>query len=377
MFFALMAMGVLSCTKEENLEQENSRLSNYQIIFSDPISYDNLSKKLSHAAVEKENSMVIHEMSDGNQIWRGFVPLRHSLTKQEFKNSIDKGVSGLKSEAGSVYRTVDESKSMNIGSYDYKIHELLIYSTDTKQASIEVAFPGAKIVAMSQGLNEGRRNQSEIKKKTTISDDDSWVPDVYAYNITNSVSYPGKRFLANAMIWTTDDPFGEWSNNVTFEPDFNLNNSSGSTLGPGTYLDKSEYINGVPDIYYAASSLPMAYLDTRDLDEDYIKTFTIGCPDASLINNNLIYLNYIVTEDGDADEDNAHVIFQRGQRVPSWVYNTWSVFNSDFVFSDLININGVDITIVDIDNEVPGYWPFTGSNDWPISVPGNGSWSKN
>jgi hypothetical protein len=171
------------------------------------------------------------------------------------------------------------------------------------------------------------------------------------------------------MIWAASNPFGTWSDNVTFEPDFNLNNSEDSQLGPGTYLHDREYTKGIPNVHYAASSLPRAYLDTRLGDKSETMTFTIGSADAAQIESIKQYKNYTVTDAGIADEDNAQVIFQRGQRFPIQVYSTWSVFNSDYYLTKKKKIK-----IVDIDNEVPGYRPF--DSGWPISVPGTGTWYK-
>jgi hypothetical protein len=284
-----------------------------------------------------------------------------------FKQTITNGLHGLENDTSIKLENYKSQTKQDIIINDnvYRISEVVITNSRLMQTDVEKIFSTSRIINLKKRKTSYTKNVEEESSQKSNSDD-VWIPDAYGYSIKASTSYPGKRYLKLQMIWITSDPFGEWSDNVTFEPDFNLNNSSGSSLGPGTYLDDSEYLNGVPNVHYAASSLPMAYLDTRDTDANYIKTFTIGCPDASEITSFKNYINYIVTDIGDADVDNGQVISQRGQRYPSNVYNTWSVFNTDFY------IGGVKV--VDIDNEVPGYRPF--GSGWPVSVPGSGTWYK-
>ncbi len=369
MIIAISAM-ITSCSKDEDLSQEQSAVdteSNFQVLFEKPISYSELESQINQLGISKSSIVVTHNFSLGGTPFRGFVPLTENSNQITFNETINKGISGLESEPEiQIGKYVSKSSGSVSRSQElYNISEMMITNVSLDENKVNEIFSSSKVIrSEKQSIPDVRRESNNFSQRNGSSD--SWIPDAYGYRIKESTSYPGKRYLLTAMIWITNDPFGEWSDNVTFEPDFNLNNSSNSSLGPGTYLDDSEYINGVPNVHYAASSLPRAYLDTRDTDPNHIKTFTIGCADAAEIKSFKQYKNYIVTDEGNADQDNAQVVFQRGQRWPANVYNTWSVFNDDFYVSGVL--------VVDIDNVVPSVRPF--GSGWPISVPGTDTWYK-
>lgn len=130
------------------------------------------------------------------------------------------------------------------------------------------------------------------------------------------------------LQWDDVSGFGFAS---TFEPDFFLNNSSRSQLGPGTYLDRKENRLRIPQVAFWASNLPRPYLDTRSGDSSIEVSFTIGSADANRIRTNQLYFNYIRTKNGDASRDNAKFSVQRGSRIPITCFSTFCVFASDSV----------------------------------------------
>jgi len=372
MIIAISAV-ITSCSKDEGLLQEQSAVgteSNFQVSFGEPVSYSELESQIDELGISKSSVIVTHNFSLGGTPFRGFVPLKENSNEITFKETINKGISGLENEteiqvgkfAPKSSGPVSRSKEL------YDISEMMITSVFIDESKVNNMFAASRVTRSEKRDVTGVGKQSQ-KYSQKSSSGDSWVPDAYGYRIQESTSYPGKRYLLTAMIWATSDPFGEWSDNVTFEPDFNLNNSLGSSLGAGIYLDDSEYTTGVPNIHYAASNLPRAYLDSRLGDGEYTKTFTIGCADAAEIESFTQYKNYIVTDPGNASQDNARVAFQRGQRWPANVYSTFSVFNSDYY-----DKTGT-VKLIDIENEVPEVRPF-GESSWPISVPGTGTWYK-
>lgn len=367
MIIAISAM-ITSCSKDENLMQDQSVVdieSNFQVLFENPVSYSELESQIDQLGISKSSIVVTHNFSLGGTPFRGFIPLKENSNEISFNETINKGISGLENEteiqtgkyASKSGGSVSRSKEL------YNISEMIITNVSIDESKVSGVFSTSKVIrSEKRDIADAEKESKQYSQKSSSAD--SWIPDAYGYRIQESTSYTGKRYLLTAMIWITNDPFGEWSDNVTFEPDFNLNNSVDSSLGAGTYLDDSEYVTGVPNVHYAVSSLPRAYLDSRLGDDEHIKTFTIGCADAAEIESFKQYKNYIVADAGDADQDNARVAFQRGQRVPVNVYSTFSVFNSDYP-----QLN------VDIDNEVPEVRPF-GESPWPISVPGTDTWYK-
>lgn len=353
MIIAISAM-ITSCSKDENLMQEQSVVdteSNFQVLFESPISYSELESQISELGISKSSVVVTHNFSLGGTPFRGFIPLKEDSNEISFNETINKGVSGLENEteiqtgkyASKSGGSVSRSKKL------YNISEMMITNVSVDESKVSGVFSTSKVIRSDKrAVADTRKESNQYFQKSSSAD--SWIPDAFAYRIQESASYPGKRYLLTIMIWATNEPFSEWSDNVTFEPDFNLNNSVDSSLGAGTYLDDSEYINGVPNVHYAASSLPRAYLDTRFMDPSEVKTFTIGCADAADIKSFKQYKNYIVADEGGADQDNAQVIFQRGYRSPNFVYNTWSVFSNE------------------------SHRPFGSS--WSISVPGTDTWYK-
>ncbi len=314
-----------SCSKDENPSEEKSiQGSSFQVLFENPVSYSKLESQIKQLEIKKSSVVVTHNFLLGEIPFRGFVPLDEISDEASFRETIEKGINGLENEARiNIGEYIEPASALVSRSQEiYEISEVMITDVIVDRKTISKIFLESKVIQLKEknivGIKEG-----VIQNSQKSNSDDSWIPDAFGYRIEESTSYPGKRYLLTAMIWATSEPFGEWSDNVTFEPDFNLNDSSGSSLGSGTYLHDGEYANGIPKVYYAASNLPRAYLDTRDTDPNHIKTFTIGCADAADIESFKQYENYIVTNKGDANQDNAQVVFQRGQRFPSNVYNTW------------------------------------------------------
>lgn len=176
----------------------------------------------------------------------------------------------------------------------------------------------------------------------------TWVPS--QGNVLTGQSSPLYRYVNVAMLWNNVSGFDA---NSTFEPDFFLNNNRTTSVGPGTYLDRSQNILGMPIVYYAASSLPRAYLDTRLTDPTTEVAYTIGSSKASDIRTNQWYYNYIQVLKGDADRDNAKLSAQLGYRSPSGCYySTWCSYRRE------------DVPLVRI------------FNAWDIPVPGFKSWRR-
>lgn len=205
-----------------------------------------------------------------------------------------------------------------------------------------------------KGLNISRINVSQSNQRQTLSessqtitlqssDPNTWSPQQgYSYVFPSSVQ--GERYTTQYMWWTNVSGFNSTS---TYEHDFFLNNYDGQT-----YLDSGQDLWGFPDVTYAASNLPRAYLDTRFSDPEGEKAYTIGSSEASSIQayTSYWYLNYIRTLEGNADTDTGKLQAQLGYRYPSWCYeNTWCSYA---------------ITTI---NLIPA---------WNISVPGSQYWSR-
>lgn len=156
----------------------------------------------------------------------------------------------------------------------------------------------------------------------------NWIPNIgaiYTGPVHSGAQSP--RYIYNTMKWNNSNPFyGKIY--PTYEHDFCLNNSSNSTLGPGTYLTRNEWggWQRMPDVY-AETNLPTAYLDTRFQDPSHMYFYTIGSANAIAINHNTNYYTYIRGAKGDNNLDNAYLASQLGYRNPSNNYTTWASFS--------------------------------------------------
>jgi hypothetical protein len=348
LILSIMVFVYSSCNTSED-QQESVIKNTYEVVFIEPISFAELNQKLIASGIHKFSIIGVHNFTMDGQSFKGFIPFKE-LDEMNFREVINRGISGLEKETRFDLNKITKEKESKVVRNDniYLISEILISNVDIDSSSLVNLFPKARVyTSKNSEIKNDKSNNVYSEKSNQLS---SWVPDAFGYRIKPSEDHPGKRYLLTVMLWSNASPFNQWSNNVTFEPDFNLNNSSESSLGTGIYLDGSEYVTGIPNVYYAASNLPKAYLDTRFTDSDHVKTFTIGCADASKIKSGIQYKNYIVTDIGSADEDNAQVVFQKGYRLPANVYNTWSVFSNS------------------------SYKPF--GSGWPISVPGTNTWYK-
>lgn len=167
------------------------------------------------------------------------------------------------------------------------------------------------------------RESSPIEPLATSTAAATWVPRSGYIQVQPSRN-AGQRYVQQGIFW---DNVSSFPANSTYEADFFLNNSSGSSLGPGTYLDRSQTsVTAMPNVVYAASDFPRAYLDTRFSDGSIEIAYTIGCADGRALRSGYEYITYIRTRNGDASRDNAKASAQLGQRIPSWNYSTWGSF---------------------------------------------------
>ena len=219
-----------------------------------------------------------------------------------------------------------------------------------KVASIEALKESSPLIQSAEAFNVEQTNvQNEIPLISAASyvDWEKWQPEWGRVQIGPSTQ-SGFRILDLRMMW--DDVSG-FSWDSTYEHDFFLNNDPRSALGPGTYLDRSEWPGGlrIPKVDYAASNLPRAYLDTRIGDASNLIAYTIGSAKASDILTNTWYYNYFRTRNGDASRDNAWLTAQRGIRLPPNDFSTWASWS------------------VQQNNIFP---------NWQIQVPSTFSWRK-
>ncbi|MCA9392095.1 hypothetical protein KC614_02730 [candidate division WWE3 bacterium] len=168
---------------------------------------------------------------------------------------------------------------------------------------------------------------------------ESWAPEE-GNLLVQPHSWSGYRYVQNRFWWDNTSGFNSRS---TYEQDFFLNASDGSTYGPGTYLNRSQDWRGVPNVYYWASDLPRAYLDTRASDPAYQVAFTIGSAQVSSVSTYRWYYTYIMTTNGDANIDSASLQGQIGHRTPSGCYSTWCSFSE--YHEDLTNYGKWGITV--------------------------------
>jgi hypothetical protein len=219
-----------------------------------------------------------------------------------------------------------------------------IRNTSSTIQRIEVFPPnGQSYVLFQANSSDAGMSERSPEYSTMAVSPGTWVPR--EGNVSSGQSGALYRYVTVSMLWNNVSGFDA---NSTFEPDLFLNNNGDSQLGRGTYLDRSQMITGIPVVYYAASSLPRPYLDTRLGDPANEVAYTIGSSKASDIKVNQWYYNYIQVLKGDADRDNAKLTAQLGYRWPSWCYNsTWCSYSRGDVPQERI-INAWDIP-------VPGY----------------------
>lgn len=77
---------------------------------------------------------------------------------------------------------------------------------------------------------------------------------------------------------------------------------------------------------YWSSNMPSAYYDTPFLDN--IDTFTVGCAQASSLQNYSQYFAYMALYPEGAPSAVVRIKGQLGRRVPGWCYSTWCIFAS-------------------------------------------------
>jgi len=181
---------------------------------------------------------------------------------------------------------------------------------------------------------------------------DTYIPFVGYYFIYPSQHGEDQRYVKNYFAWEEND----FEQGEGYEHDFTLNNSPNSSLGPGTYLNKKQYIDGVPNVNYAAAgNMSGAYLDTRFMDPSYYKSFTIGTGRGPELPTMTWVWTYIRTDEGNADVDNAEIGAQYSISDNEDCSSTWCMFSEAFQ----------ELNIYDC----PG-----GGSPWCSEVPGQNKW---
>ncbi len=160
----------------------------------------------------------------------------------------------------------------------------------------------------------GTETQPSDESATAAAAPYAWMPQRgYVYTYPSSVS--GERYSSNYMIWDSTPNFVETS---TYEHDFYLNNYDGLT-----YLSSREDSQYRPLVTYAASSLPMPYLDTRFYDDRRELAYTIGSAAPVTIVRSYWYNNYTRIKNGNTSSDSGKLSAQLGYRSPVSCYTTW------------------------------------------------------
>lgn len=161
----------------------------------------------------------------------------------------------------------------------------------------------------------------------------NWAPKNGRVYVNPSSRGTGNRYATQYMTWVQDN-FGSSSG---YEHDFFLNNSSGSTLGPGTYFSRAEKggWRRYPDFEYASTSWPSSskpYVDTRFGDGNVEISYTIGMVEADEIVANKEYFTYLRFKNGNASRDNAKLVAKRTGRnraVCPLNPDQWCMFEND------------------------------------------------
>lgn len=124
----------------------------------------------------------------------------------------------------------------------------------------------------------------------------------------------GYRYALNYVYWDDWDSLSYFSNypNGTLEIETVLNN-----------YDRKTYLGRYNN---AGWSFPRGYKDTQLSDRGNERNWTIGCASASELQPETWYYCWIVTTNGNSDNDTGKLQVQAGHRSPSWCYNTWCIF---------------------------------------------------
>lgn len=176
------------------------------------------------------------------------------------------------------------------------------------------------------------------RKKVTADDNSAVDFGSVVPQTTPATWYPNSGSTITAQSGTTQRyvlQFMKWNSlvfswNATYEHDFFLYNYNND----GTYLNPAStpYPGCYPYATYAATNWPGAsapYLDTRfnyGGCEHNELAYTIGAAYAIAINANQVYLTYLVTANGNVNQDKFKLQAQLGHRSPSWCYSTWCSF---------------------------------------------------
>jgi hypothetical protein len=157
----------------------------------------------------------------------------------------------------------------------------------------------------------------------------TWVPTSGQVSAWDSSAYPNSVFLFMDFSWSSLQRLQglRADNNETLEMDlvvYNYDNNAyiynwlnySSSTPPGTLWDSNQ---------------PRAYWDTQDFDDSNERSFTVGSADANLFEPNTFYYWWGYAQKNKNTNSWVKISAQRGYRLPSWVYSTWSVFSEQGV----------------------------------------------
>lgn len=179
-----------------------------------------------------------------------------------------------------------------------------------------------------------RPNSSVTAQEVNVEHWETWAPEEGYVLVQPHHNFQGQRYILNEFWWDDASALHAYPYNNTYEHDFFLNASDGSDRGPGTYLTRAQYSNGIPGIEYWASNLPYAYLDTRLEDPAFQVAYTIGSGGAGPIYVYTWYYTYILARNGDANVDTAMLKGQIGHQNPWGCTSVWCSYGnaSEFLY---------------------------------------------
>lgn len=325
--------------------QDNKALA--QIEFSSPISTDEVRSFAGRHGLRI--GQVQHSYTMGGQPCRGFLPVTSTMDANQIRSGLQAAYAGFVADlissdqyapetaansdlwrASDVFRSklpsVGAPIPLSIGLVSGIIAEGDQSSLTALRVGVENV--GNVFLATPEMVTPRTPTESYSSGNATLADWTTYTPR--GGTIEAKPSSAGGRYLLLGMAWNNVSAF-TWIS--TFEADFFLNNDPNSSLGRGTYLDRTEYTEWnyrrIPRLIYASSTLPRPYLDTRLGDPANEIAYTIGSADADAIVTGTMYYNYIRTWSGDASQDNAKFSSQLGYRSPPNDFSTWGSYGSD------------------------------------------------
>lgn len=305
-----------------------------EIEFKEPISFTEFQRFTNEYQLEP--MLIEHEFSiDGNETMTGFLPTNKFETESEYQQKLNEGMVGLTENLSNAFddailknfrQNLSDYTTNNFNSNELKTNFYLIKSiTASINDNITDKLKNHPNINYLFLMDEQKLNTNGSEPTTNNDKNNvSWLPEQSIYSINESQDFTNQRFVAQLMYW---DDVSDFTNNTTYEQDFFLNSDPNSKLGSGTYLTENQN-SWYPDITYAASNFPYAYLDTRFSDPSTEESYTIGCAKAENLQSYNVYITYIVTDHGTSNPDNGKISGQIGSRTPQSCYSTWCVFSS-------------------------------------------------